>query len=467
MDDDLPQPDDPCPGAAEALFSSEPLIVAARKLIESGRFSDARARLDLAPTKLAEELCEIISRIEVAYRTTPEQLLAKLESTIPNVTSEDLKRWTAAGEVQFREIDSQLLYFNREPANLFRFCAEAKRRRAGLLPNRKRNLHAHLRQIIEAAERSDDSLLVPVDHEVQYTITIAPSALGLKRGAPVRAWLPFPRELAQQTNVRLIDASPAGYQLSPPSSPQRAIYFETHVCDDAPTFNVTFSFRSFARYPRLDDQTAEQLPVGFPAGWLAERPPHIRFTSRALAAVREAIGDENNPLRKARRIYDSVVRNIAYAAEEEYCTLSGLSEKALQSRRGDCGVMTMLFITMCRIAGIPARWQSGFQTLPDEHDMHDWAEFYVAPFGWLPADLSYGYQPCDEPVDARIHDFYFGHLDSYRLVVNRDFGRQLSPRKSLLRSEPLDFQRGEIELADRNLYFPHWSWNMTPRTNFL
>jgi nicotinamidase-related amidase len=45
---------------------------------------------------------------------------------------------------------------------------------------------------------------------------------------------------------------------------------------------------------------------------------------------------------------------------------------------------------LCRAAGVPARWQSGWQTKPGDWNMHDWSEFYVEPWGWLPADASYG-----------------------------------------------------------------------------
>ena len=56
-----------------------------------------------------------------------------------------------------------------------------------------------------------------------------------------------------------------------------------------------------------------------------------------------------------------------------------------------------VLITLCRAAGIPARWQSGWETKPNGWNMHDWAEFYVEPWGWLPADPSYGLQEHDDP----------------------------------------------------------------------
>ena len=454
--------DDSGAGAAAALFSPDPLLVEARKRIDQGNFAAARELLRKAPSGLTEragELLEIMDRIEVAYQTTAPELLAKLKPSIPDVSLTDLERWSSQNELQFRTIDSVRRYFNREPANVFRFCDEAKSRRLSVPPKPAHDLVGHLRQIIEASQQSPDAMFVPVDHVVRYEVTIKPDAPGLRRGETIRAWLPFPQELDYQRNVRLIEASPTVHQLSPPDSPHRTIYFQTVAGEESPTFSVAFSFTSFARYLRLNEDESRPLSSSF-AAFTRERPPHICFTAALLSAAREAVGTESNPLARVRRIYDYVVRTIAYASEEEYCTIANLSEKTLLTRRGDCGAMAMLFITLCRASGIPARWESGFQTRPGMEDMHDWAEFYVEPFGWLPADLSYGYQRAAQSSDPEIYDFYFGHLDSYRLVVNRNFGAQLLPHKSLLRSEPLDFQRGEIELANRNLFYPHWSWSV-------
>ena len=138
--------------------------------------------------------------------------------------------------------------------------------------------------------------------------------------------------------------------------------------------------------------------------------------------------------------------------------LPSLSEYGFNRRRGDCGVQGTVFVTMCRIAGIPARWQSGWETKPSNWSMHDWSEIYLAPWGWIPADASYGVQR--ESTDPKIRDFYLGHIDSYRMIVNLDYGRQLEPPKESLRSEPADFQRGEVEIDGKNLYFNNWDYNI-------
>jgi transglutaminase-like putative cysteine protease len=457
-------------GASLAFTSTDPLILNARKLMDQGRFADAEKLLVSADPRsqpAASELCEIIARIRFAYSLDAAAMLAKLQKAIPNATLDDLERWRGAGEVQYRVIDGKTAYFEREPGNIFRFCGEAKSRRQiapAAAPQWK--LEDHLARVIAEAQKQAKSEVVPIRHRVRYVLTIAANAPNLKTGAVVKVWLPYPQEYLRQRDVKLISTSPE-YKLIAPSpsgepptdgAPQRTIYFEQTVTDPAKpmTFEEGFEFTSSAYYPNLDDAKARTLPPDWGGKYLNERLPHILFSGELRETVAKIVGAETNPLVKARRIFDYVATNISYCAEEEYGTIPSLSAKAFASRRGDCGVQSMLFITMCRIAGIPVRWQTGWETKRVDLNMHDWTEFYVEPWGWLPADPSYGIRQSDDP---RIREFYFGHQDSYRMIVNRDYGTPLVPPKSSLRSEPLDFQRGEVEIDSKNLYFPYWDYD--------
>ena len=102
--------------------------------------------------------------------------------------------------------------------------------------------------------------------------------------------------------------------------------------------------------------------------------------------------------------------------------------------KGDCGVFALLFITLCRCAGVPARWQSGLYTTPLEIGMHDWAQFYVAPYG----------------LDYR-RDFYFGNLDPFRMVAASEFQHEFDPPRRYMRYDPYDNQDGEAEYEDMPL----------------
>jgi transglutaminase-like putative cysteine protease len=115
--------------------------------------------------------------------------------------------------------------------------------------------------------------------------------------------------------------------------------------------------------------------------------------------------------------------------------------------------MALLFITLCRCSGIPAGWQSGLITRPDFCGAHDWATFYIAPFGWLYADPSFGTGAVRQKNEER-RLFYFGNLDPFRMVANTQFQTDFTNPKDFWRADPYDNQSGEIETLHHGLpYF--------------
>jgi transglutaminase-like putative cysteine protease len=482
----LAQPVDINNSGASLLFtSSHPVAIQIRGLMEQGSLGKAEKLLgdtqeesDSELDPLLTEAADIIRRLRREYALDLSDLMIKLKDLIPNITADDIQRWREAGQLQWRLIDGQVCYFRREPANLFRFCEEAKRRgdehagrqakqdQSNNKPSPRQRLLEHLNEIVTAAERNGQNQVLPLRHRICYRLTVRPNRPFVKAGSLVRCWLPFPQQYRQQKDIRLIRTKPTRHVVAPVfvdsvvpgGASQRTVYLEQRIHDPAKpmVFKEEFEYISFAYYPTINDADARSLSANYNKAYLKERPPHIVFTPEIREAVKEAIGLETNPLVKARKIFRFVANNIGYCSEEEYSVIPSFSTKALTTCKGDCGIQSMLFITMCRAAGIPARWQSGYQTRPDAWNMHDWAEFYVEPWGWLPADVSYGFKESDDP---RIREFYFGHLDSYRLIVNMDYGSPLQPAKMSLRSEPADFQRGEVEVDGRNLYFDEWDWD--------
>ena len=108
-------------------------------------------------------------------------------------------------------------------------------------------------------------------------------------------------------------------------------------------------------FSRIRTACSDRLP-DFDTG---QQPPHIRFTPYLRALTSEVVGKERNPLKKARRIYDFITSQVAYSYMPEYFLLDDIAGDLRRQPKGDCGVQALLFITMCRIARIPARWQSG------------------------------------------------------------------------------------------------------------
>jgi hypothetical protein len=471
-------------GASLAFTSDDPAINKSMDLVSEGKYNEADALLkaqaasDGTTKQAREEMSEVIRRLRREFSLTEDQLLARVRKSIPDATAKDLFAWRSAGELGAQEIDGQTFYYRREPVNLFRFSEDAKKRRDAANPPQAKSekdwkLEKHLRDILAAASKTMDSEILPIHHTVTFTLTIPANAKGAKPGSTARVWLPYPQEYRQQKNVKLIKASPENATIAPNAvdgnpvtgGAQRTIYFEKKIDDPAKdqVFTAEYEYDSYAYYPIIVAAAAKPLPENWNGAYLDERPPHILFTPELRATVSNIIGGEFNPLRKAQLIYNWIDENIKYCGEQEYSTIPSFSIKCLQSKKGDCGIQSMLFITMCRIAGVPARWQSGWETKPVGWSQHDWAEFYVEPWGWLPADPSYGLQK--DSFDPRIREFYFGHQDALRMIVNLDYGRDLIPPKKSLRSEPADFQVGEVEIDGRNLYYDEFDYDFQFKQN--
>ena len=465
------------PAASAAFASKDPVVLKALGLMNSGKFQKAEELLaaadsqaDAEALRARRETAEIIRRTRIEYSLDEAGLLTKVRKSVPDATAEDVQRWAKDSRARYRMIDGKKFYFRREPQNIFLFCDEAKARRAkaGKAPREdKWKLTDHLKAIVAEAEKTGAVEVQPVRHRITYTLTIPANTSGVKAGSQVRVWLPYPQEYRQQRDVRLISASPESKLIAPNAlegnpvggAPQRTIYFEQQVTDPAKPmqFKEVFEYNSFAYYPKLDEAKVQPLPPDWNGACLGERPPHIVFTPALRREAARIVGKETNPLAKARKIFRWVSANVKWNAEDEYCIIPSLVLKGFTAGRGDCGIQSTVFITLCRLAGIPARWQSGWETKPADWGMHDWSEIYIAPWRWLPADASYGVQKSDDP---RIADFYCGHQDSYRMIVNLDWGRDLFPPKLSLRSEPADFQRGEVEVDGQNLYFDQWDYSI-------
>lgn len=186
-----------------------------------------------------------------------------------------------------------------------------------------------------------------------------------------------------------------------------------------------------------------------------EMEPHIVFSPYIRTLVKKLSKDCTTPLEQARNFYDFITLNFKYTYMPAYFSLENIPENCARSFTGDCGVFALLFLTMCRCAGIPAQWQSGLAAEPDFIGGHDWVRFYAAPFGWLYADTSYGIGAVRAENEER-RRFYFGNLDPYRMVANNAFQAPFTIDKSYWRTDPYDNQLGEIETAERGLRYEEY-----------
>lgn len=188
--------------------------------------------------------------------------------------------------------------------------------------------------------------------------------------------LPIPAKCIQQSNIKLIAFSHEPKHICPEDAPIRTVYFEEKLYENTEFF-VEYEYDNIApycdTYKLIPD--AEQ-PNDFDT---QEQSPHIVFTPYIRELVKELGAGCANNLEKARNFYDFVTTRVTYSFMPEYFCLESIAEGCARNLKGDCGVQALLFITLCRCAGIPAKWQSGFYSAPGDIGYHDWAQFYIAP----------------------------------------------------------------------------------------
>lgn len=407
---------------------------------------------------------DLHQRLLTDFRVSEAQVKGYIKQYIPDVTDEQMRQWEESKALECMVLDGEKRYFRNAGPNLFRIdsaCYNIKLGQVGLPESKSDDVNMeNLPEIIKAAKQEGKNIVAPKRMRVTYTLTVDTNAV--PAGEMVRCWLPYPRaDHPRQTDVKFISASQDDYIMAPQDSKHSTLYMEKRAVQGQPTvFSETFEFTSYGEWHNLKPEDIQPYDTASAIykEYTAEREKHIVFTPRLRELAAKLTAGETNPLLKAKRIFRWINDHFPWASAREYSTIENIPEYVLANGHGDCGQVSLLFMTLCRISGIPAHWQSGFMMHPNAWNLHDWAEIYFEGIGWVPVDQSFGVPPYAR--NAEEEWFFVGGIDSWRLIVNSDYGMPLVPEKKYPRSETVDFQRGEVEWAGGNLYFPKWSYDM-------
>ncbi|MCW0203379.1 MAG: transglutaminase-like domain-containing protein [Rhodanobacter thiooxydans] len=449
--------------------------------IDAGHFKAAEAAIAgaLAQPGLTADTRDALAfqrermrRILLDFTLSADDVKTRVRKQIPDLTDAEFAKWNAAGLFEHQVIDGRTLYFKRTPGNLFRLSPEAVARRAVQAPitdGPMESLNDHQRAIYQAALAEHRSSVLPQRLRMTQTLTVEADAV--PAGETIRAWIPYPQAVpGQQEDIRYVASVPARHDIAPESAPQRTVYLEKPaVAGQKTVFSVTYELTLLAQYHAIDTTrvTAEKITPEL-APFVAERAPHIVFTDAMRAFSRKVVGEEKNPYRIAQKLF-AAVDQIPWAGAREYSTISNISDYALHAGHADCGQQTLLLMTLLRLNGIPARWQSGMVYSDDGSrysNIHDWGYLYLPPYGWVPMDVTTGRLHPAPSDDKALEWFYLGGLDNWRIAFNDDYGRRFQPSKRQFRSDDVDSQRGEAEWRGGNLYFDQldydFDWQVLP-----
>ncbi|MDB6110492.1 MAG: Transglutaminase domain protein [Pedosphaera sp.] len=446
------------------------IIRQATQLEDKGLFNGAAELLTKAinsPAASATELKELeferdrLERIKQDYSLTRDQLYQELKGAVKDLTAAEYDKWVQAGWFDSREIDGTLYFFGSGVSNLFFRHSELNPRRLKPRKNaeRERLTLQNVEAIKQAAKAEHAPYVLPKKFHV--TMGVTAKAEAAPAGEIIRAWVPIPRRYPFQSDFKLISSSCPVASIDDEESPVRSVYFEQVARKGKPTeFKIDYEFTMRGvHFDLAADQVRPYEPNDPAVRDYTGEGAHVVFTPEIKALSAKIIGHETNSLSKAKKIYDWLSDNLQYSYALEYSTIRNISDYCRSKGYGDCGQQALLFITLCRYNGVPARWQSGWNMFPGDTTNHDWTEIYLAPYGWMPVDPYMGnyamrYITTLTPEQKlEIRDFYFGGLDQYRMAANSDHSHALNPPKQSMRSDDVDFQRGELEHSGKNIYF--------------
>jgi len=462
----------------------------------NGRFQEAAEVLrrvlkaeNTSPANKKEWEFELdrLERIKKDYPYTKAELFSELKKSVKDLTVAEFEQWISEGRFDVREIDGERRFMGSSVSNLFFRYPELNPRR---LPPKDTTKHDRMVwetciAIKQAALSEKTPYVLP--KRFHTTMTVTAKANAAPEGEIIRAWLPIPRSYPFQTDFKLLKTSSEPKHMDDEQSPIRALYLEQPDHKGKPTvFEIEYEYTMHGVWfdvkpdavmpltPSLSPSDAARVSAGRVRGGLSEaelkeftsEAPHVVFTPEMRALSEQIAGGETNPARKAKKFHDWIAENIKYSYALEYSTIRNISDYCRAKGYGDCGQEALLFITLCRLNGIPARWQSGWNTFPGAKTIHDWCEIYLEPYGWIPVDnykgiwaMQYAFTLTPEQK-REVRDFYFGGLDYYRMAANSDHNQQLTPPKKSFRSDDVDFQRSELEWGEQNIYFDQYSYKL-------
>ena len=161
----------------------------------------------------------------------------------------------------------------------------------------------------------------------------------------------------------------------------------------------------------------ESIPKDISELYTADGSKYLTGDPYIQKLVSEVVGDETHPYRIARKIFNYVRNHLEYIMEGGW----NAAPMVLQRGTGSCSEYSFCFISLCRSAGLPARYVGAIVVRGDDASLdesfHRWPEIYLPNYGWVPIDPQGGDRPL--PRDQAMH---IGNLSNRFLITTQGGG---------------------------------------------
>lgn len=299
----------------------------------------------------------------------------------------------------------------------------------------------------------------PRVYNVHYTVEIKPDHDKPNREKDSRVWLPVPVEWASQKYVNIISIDPVPHaQHHDPEHGNAILFWDFSGEPESKTYTINLEFRleGYEIHSDIDPEKVRNYDRSDNAYRFYTRSSRtISITPAIETLSREAISTETNPYLMVKHIYAFVKERMRFRFHDHdrgrgtesllrYVTTDPKSGNDYYV--GSDNQYAILFVAMCRAAGIPARTVQGtfgYNASVKKKDLKlvgdilisptgtggarhwiceetwnkpvlrpmTWAEFYIQDYGWIPVDF--------------FHDF--GHMDNWRIIFSKGTDIALGP----------------------------------------
>ena len=185
------------------------------------------------------------------------------------------------------------------------------------------------------------------------------------------------------------------------------------------TYSVSYHvFSKHRRIPSLNESisgTGDEIPEYLREKYCTSESPWLTDNEDIRETACEIAGNETRVLTVIKKFVAWIWENIRYPSQPHEVPF--YPNETLKNKEGDCDDQAILFVTFCRIYGIPSFIQVGCIHLPrfyanttawnghlrnelKQIGWHGWAMAYVPPWGWLPIDLTFVMGSLDDPINA-------------------------------------------------------------------
>lgn len=409
---------------------------------------------ELVPKWLESDSLEAINqRTRDDFPLTVADVSEKLKRKYPQISDSDIDEGIVRKYIETMTIDGKMCVHRKVTGNYGLLCPEIRGEWNGRGSDATESEIAIVDTIVNQSKGNGRT---SGTRNIKYRFSIDVPLHDFLIGDTLRVWMPVPIESARQSDVKIHSAIPEKYELANGKSLHNTIYFEIPVTTKSDSvihieyvgeYNVSSQYFS-PDYIKSNIRPYNKKSELYKRYTSVEKPHIIK-----MSLAKKIVGNEKCPYRQSEMVYDYIVKNYPWAGAREYSTIKCIPQYVLDERHGDCGQVALLYISLMRSLGVPARWESGWMLHPGGKNLHDWAEVYFEGIGWVPVDVSFGRF---NSSNTSVRDFYSTGMDCYRFATNTGICSPLYPSKKYLRSETVDFQVGEVECSKGNIFYPGW-----------